>query len=135
MKGKALKYMTLEEVCTIDKENVVPIGDEEEIRVFLTYQHAQDTIVYFNVEGLSHFVILNPQWIIDAFRCIFTASSCCTIKSIQTLRQKLISHGILSQQLVDEAWKRAVDQDFVEQKEILLRYLHIFGHCCEGKTF
>ena len=127
IKRKPMKYITFQEVCNIDKESVFPIGNEEEIRVFLTYHHAQGTIVYFNDDGLSDFVILDPQWIVDAFKCIITSSAFCHIKSILALRQELISEAILRPKLVDEAWGNASDRDFMEQKVILLRYLNRLG--------
>ena len=44
---KKKKFVTFQDICDIDRQNLVPLDREEEIKDFLAYQHRQGSIVYF----------------------------------------------------------------------------------------
>lgn len=55
----------------------------EELILYLKYHHAIRSLVYF--EDLSDYIILDTQWLSDAFKCIVTAkkfqTTCISIKN------------------------------------------------------
>ncbi|KAH3845304.1 hypothetical protein DPMN_087582 [Dreissena polymorpha] len=52
----------------VEKEDIHPLG-KEELTSFLELQHKQSNIIVFNSGELKDFVVLAPQWIIEAFKC------------------------------------------------------------------
>lgn len=52
----------------------VKISNENEVILFLKYQHEIGNLVFFNDTNLKDCIILNPSWLIDAFKCIICAN-------------------------------------------------------------
>ncbi|VDI25444.1 Hypothetical predicted protein [Mytilus galloprovincialis] len=82
-----LKWFLFQQVIEKLKENKVPISttknvqqmashkyigitDDADFRKCLLYFHDVGTIIYYDEEGLNENVILDPKWLIDAFRCL-----------------------------------------------------------------
>ena len=72
--GKA-KYLPIEEVLNLNTKSDKPLELTMDFKAFLTYHHNMGSLVYFNETGLSDLVVLDPKWIIDAFRSIITTTS------------------------------------------------------------
>ncbi|XP_060587931.1 uncharacterized protein LOC132743428 [Ruditapes philippinarum] len=73
LKSEGKEIITFDEVKHVDKEkSEIPIQDETELRFFLKFQHQLGNILYYETDMLKNYVILSPQWIIDAFRCFIT---------------------------------------------------------------
>ncbi|KAJ8302326.1 hypothetical protein KUTeg_021313 [Tegillarca granosa] len=67
------KIISFKGIGDLNAQTEYPVGSETELQMFLTFHHAVGNIVYFNEEGLNKFIILNPQWLIDAFKSILTS--------------------------------------------------------------
>ncbi|XP_060589621.1 probable serine/threonine-protein kinase roco6 [Ruditapes philippinarum] len=118
---KILKY---EDVQNIDKSTDLPINDEEQLQLFLKYHHAKGTIVYFDEEKLREFVVIDPQLLVDAFKCIITSKRFCKWKSdIHELWEKLMETAVLDKYLLNTIWEHDDKNRFIEHKDILLAFL------------
>lgn len=70
---KGQRVFSLDEVKAIVEKQEIPItGSEEDIQTFLKFEHAIGNVMYFAEEKLQNLVVLDPQWLIDAFKCIIT---------------------------------------------------------------
>ncbi|CAC5393339.1 unnamed protein product [Mytilus coruscus] len=69
MKGK--RIIPFERVKELGSNTSMPISDEKELRVFLKYQHEVGNLLFF--EDIPLYIILDPQWLANAFKCIVTA--------------------------------------------------------------
>ncbi|CAG2238276.1 unnamed protein product [Mytilus edulis] len=49
----------------------IPITDNKELRLFLRFQHEVGNLIYY--EDIPSYIILDPQWLVNAFKCIVTA--------------------------------------------------------------
>ncbi|XP_076081052.1 uncharacterized protein LOC143051960 [Mytilus galloprovincialis] len=49
----------------------LPITDDKELHLFLRYQHEIGNVIFF--EDIPSYIILDPQWLANAFTCIVTA--------------------------------------------------------------
>ncbi|KAJ8307115.1 hypothetical protein KUTeg_015199 [Tegillarca granosa] len=65
-----IKILSFEEVMELTKELESGWIDHEELDVFLKFQHAIGNLIYFS--DLKEYVVLDPKWLINAFRCIIT---------------------------------------------------------------
>ncbi|VDI78231.1 Hypothetical predicted protein [Mytilus galloprovincialis] len=63
--------ITKTEILQIAANSNQPICDPEEVEAFLVYHHGIGTYTYF--KDLPDYVVLFPQWLADAFRCIIFA--------------------------------------------------------------
>ncbi|VDH98644.1 Hypothetical predicted protein [Mytilus galloprovincialis] len=63
--------VTKADVIKLGLENLEPIQTEDEINLFLKYHHETGDFVFF--EDISKYVVLSPQWLSNAFKCIITS--------------------------------------------------------------
>ncbi|XP_045170816.1 uncharacterized protein LOC123533243 [Mercenaria mercenaria] len=138
LERKHLKLISVKFVMAIDSENEFPLGDMEQVKLFLRYHHSKGTFVYFDEEPISEYVVLDPQYLIDAFKCIITSERFCTNDpEIRPLWKMLLSEGRLEKQLIDRQWGKPENEldMFMENKEILLSFLVKHHIISEAKAF
>ncbi|XP_060083580.1 uncharacterized protein LOC132562824 [Ylistrum balloti] len=118
-KLKGVSVLSYEEVVELDKKTGVPIHDQEKLDLFLRFQHAIGNIIYFSEGCLRNHIVLNPQWLIDAFKCIITARQFC-IENPALVQHwdALNSTGRLHQSMVEEIFRK--DARFCPLKEHVL---------------
>ncbi|XP_053375133.1 uncharacterized protein LOC123533563 isoform X2 [Mercenaria mercenaria] len=118
------KIVSLKTVMEMDAESDFPIANSEQIKVFLKYHHNKGTLCYFDEEPISSDVVLDPQYLIDAFKCIITAEKFCEKDNeIRPFWQKLITEAKLEHALIDNIWGKDEDKEFMKHKETLLGFL------------
>ncbi|XP_053376492.1 uncharacterized protein LOC123535387 [Mercenaria mercenaria] len=138
LKKKHLKLISVEFVLAIDAENEFPLGDVEQVKLFLLFHHAKGTFVYFDEEPISEYVVLDPQYLIDAFKCIITSERFCTNEpEIRPLWKLLLTEGKLEKQLINRKWGKPENEIdiFKENKEVLLSFLVKHHIISEAKVF
>ncbi|XP_053375692.1 uncharacterized protein LOC123533690 isoform X2 [Mercenaria mercenaria] len=126
LERKHLKLISLSFVLAIDSENEFPLSDIEQVKLFLSYHHAKGTFIYFDENPISEYVVLDPQYLIDAFKCIITCERFCTNEpEVRPFWRMLLSEGRLEKQLIDRQWGKPEDKFkmYKENKEILLSFL------------
>ncbi|XP_063408132.1 uncharacterized protein LOC134691514 [Mytilus trossulus] len=69
-KKKELPIISFNEIKQISTEIPKPLNHEE-LMLYLKFHHELRALVYF--EDLSDYIILDTQWLSDAFKCIITA--------------------------------------------------------------
>ncbi|XP_038061122.1 uncharacterized protein LOC119731909 [Patiria miniata] len=109
------------------------IEDEPELLTMLKFYHDLGHIIYFGGDGakesqtLKDVVILDPHWLIKAFKKILTVEP----RKEQTVKyrkswDRLKDKGILEDFLIDHMW-----QDIREHKQALLDLMDKFDLLCE----
>jgi len=100
------------------------------LRFSLRYLHISRTVVFFDEDGiLANQIIIDPKWLIDAFRCLIT-NTCFVEKSQPTLYLSWIEFtktAKLTRRLLDSAWSRYPKARFLDHKEALLAFMERFG--------
>ncbi|CAC5383860.1 unnamed protein product [Mytilus coruscus] len=91
--------------------------------LFLRVQHEMGNIIFF--EDIQDLIILNPQWLVDAFRCL--ASNKYDVKP-QQLKDwtQFVQYGQLSNKLITELFKSKCGGQFLEQRGDLLKVMEKF---------
>ncbi|XP_045176022.2 uncharacterized protein LOC123536712 [Mercenaria mercenaria] len=127
---KALKdiqnenVITFENVWQIDKRNEFPIGTEDQVKLFLKYHHARGTFFYFDEGEISDFVVVKPQYIIDAFKCIITSRKFCQRQPhLRPLWKRLAEKAVLEPGLLDSTWGNDPENRFMKFKDVLIFFL------------
>ncbi|VDI17122.1 Hypothetical predicted protein [Mytilus galloprovincialis] len=65
------RVLPFEIVEQLGSNTSMPISDKQELLVFLKYQHEIGNLLFF--EDIPSHIILDPQWLANAFKCIVTA--------------------------------------------------------------
>ncbi|XP_053391146.1 uncharacterized protein LOC128553975 [Mercenaria mercenaria] len=122
--------VSFDEVIEIDSKNEYPIcskehGDKfDQIKLFLSYQHAIGSICYFDEGDLARYVVLKPQFLIDAFRCIITSKQFCKVRPrMRKHLNKLYDTARLEPELLEEVWMHSGNEELMKNKEILVEFL------------
>ncbi|XP_053379025.1 uncharacterized protein LOC123529642 isoform X2 [Mercenaria mercenaria] len=121
---KNKKIVRLVDVLKIDSKNSHPIQDEEQIKLFLKYHHEKGSLVFFDEEKLQEFVVLDPQFLIDAFKCIITSQRFYRWRpNLKDLGEKLMTSGMLEMDLLNEIWGNDETKRFYAFKNVILAFM------------
>ncbi|CAG2211974.1 unnamed protein product [Mytilus edulis] len=65
------QIISFERLKELGEKIPLPITDNKELHLFLRYQHEIGNVIFF--EDIPSYIILDPQWLANAFTCIVTA--------------------------------------------------------------
>ncbi|XP_053392176.1 uncharacterized protein LOC128554881 [Mercenaria mercenaria] len=128
LKDKGEKVLRKSEFLDLNNRLPVPLETEEELELFLRFHHETGNILYYREEKLNDTIVLDPQWLIDAFKSLITARMFCCRKP--TILKKWIEFdqsAILTHGLIDAVWSKEDNSIFHEHKDLLLNYLDRLG--------
>ncbi|XP_053386689.1 uncharacterized protein LOC123537934 isoform X2 [Mercenaria mercenaria] len=135
---KHLKILSLDHVMAIDSENEFPLRSLEQAKLFLRYHHSKGTFVYFDEEPISQYVVLDPQYLIDAFKTLITSERfCLTDPEIRPIWKKLLTEARLEKKLIEWQWSQFENKAnlFHQYRDILLAFLTKHHIISEAKQF
>ncbi|XP_071161708.1 uncharacterized protein [Mytilus edulis] len=69
---KPVRILSFNKVKELASKMSISITDEDELNLFLRYQNEIGNLLYFN--DMPEYIILDPQWLADALKCIVTAT-------------------------------------------------------------
>jgi hypothetical protein len=119
---KSKNILTLKEVKILNLENENLVG-EEELKTVLKYLHLKGTFIFFDEKDLEDHIVVNPQYLVDAFRCVIGSKSCIKDAKVHHLWNRLNETAILENDLLHVMWKKEVEKDFIKNKNVLLMFL------------
>jgi hypothetical protein len=120
-------------VVKLAKDSSLPISDDEEIILFLRYQHECGHVIFF--KDWRDYIILNPRWLIDAFKCLVSAH-----QFQETLIHlddwgELEETGRLTDKLISKLFEKVPNLKFMEYKDHLLHVLEKFDIIVKPNSF
>ncbi|XP_053386499.1 uncharacterized protein LOC123537921 isoform X2 [Mercenaria mercenaria] len=93
--------------------------------LFLRFHHESGNLLYYSDANLSDSIIIDPQWLIDAFKSLITARMfCCRQPKIFEKWIQFDESAILTREIVEAVWENSM---FHEHIELLLDYLEKLG--------
>ncbi|CAG2236080.1 unnamed protein product [Mytilus edulis] len=122
-KKKELPIISFHEIQHISSDTPNPLNDEE-LRLFLEFHHEIRALVYF--KDLPSYIILDTQWLSDAFRCIVTAKKFRAISiRNRTKWDELYSRGKLHSEVLDDIFRKS-ENIFSKHKDHILNVMEKF---------
>lgn len=108
-------------------ENIVKLAQtisiaKDELICFLNYQHTIGNIIFF--EDKPGYIILQPQWLVDCFRCIM-----CDDNKKQCIQEDLYElkyRGILSVHLINKLFSKVPELRFGDYEHHILDVMEKF---------
>ncbi|VDI34788.1 Hypothetical predicted protein [Mytilus galloprovincialis] len=122
-KKKEFPIISFNEIQQISTDTPNPLNDEELI-LFLEFHHELRALVYF--KDLRSYIILDTQWMSDAFRCIVTAKKFRYISfRHRTKWDELSSRGKLHNEVLDDIFSKS-ENTFSKHKDHILNVMEKF---------
>lgn len=122
-KKAGINFINLSEMLNLAKHTDINIQDIKEVLSFLRFQHEEGNIIFF--DDLQDFIILNPKWLIDAFRCLVSDKIDGSLQHRQDLTT-FLRNGILSESLITMLFQSKCGNQFSDQKQNLIKVMKKF---------
>lgn len=117
-----INVITLEDVIQLANQNA--ISERKEVMLFLNYQHNIGNIIFF--EDTDQYIILNPKWLVKAFRCLISDKIDHTLK-ITAEWKDLEDSGRLSEKLICKLFEKESNLEFLKYQSHILAVLEKFN--------
>ncbi|VDI67387.1 Hypothetical predicted protein [Mytilus galloprovincialis] len=109
----------------IAKHDDIGISEENEVKRCLQYCNDNGTVIYFNEENLADHVILNPKWLIKAFRCL-VSDKIDNVIEVSDDWQQLKDTGQLTDSLISRMFRKEPNLKFEDNKAHLIEVMKRF---------
>ncbi|CAC5424363.1 unnamed protein product [Mytilus coruscus] len=126
------------EILEIAANTNQPMSGPDEVEAFLVYHHGIGTYIYF--KNLPDYVVLFPQWLANAFRCIVfsdifqdDASVIAKWKQFRTTGRLSANYCVPSSALADCVGMEDIDK-FQEETQYFCK-MHSGFHCTNDMSF
>ena len=124
--------LTFHLVVELAKKYSLTTSDDEEIIVFLSYQHECGHVIFF--KDLPDFIILNPSWLIDAFKCLVSPYQFQGPLIDLEDWTEFWETGRLTSNLISKLFEKVPKLKFMEYKKHLLDVLEKFDIIVKPKN-
>ncbi|XP_076085429.1 uncharacterized protein LOC143056232 [Mytilus galloprovincialis] len=112
-KDQGRNFVKLTDMIEMGKHPEINIIEKEDLLVFLRFQHNIGNIIFF--ENIPDLIILKPQWLADAFRCL--VSNRIEAKFHHLSDYKLLkNHGKISKSLISKLFESKKGSQFLGQQ-------------------
>ncbi|XP_045210260.2 uncharacterized protein LOC123561745 [Mercenaria mercenaria] len=133
---REMKIIEFRKLMEIDSRSEFPLRDPEQVKVFLKHQHDQGTLFYFDEEPISEYVVLDPQFLVDAFKGLITADRFLRNRpDVYDLFQTLKAEGKLEPELIEKLWTNGEDKLIIAHKRTILWFLQKHRIISEAMEF
>ncbi|XP_063405793.1 probable serine/threonine-protein kinase roco6 [Mytilus trossulus] len=137
LKDNNVPISSTKSLLKIAKHKDIDISEDNEVKQCLQYCHDIGTVVYFDEDKLADHVILDPKWLINAFRCL-VSDKIDNVIEISDDWETLTDTGQLTDSLISLLFEKEPELKFVENKahlvEVMKRFDIIDYRCLEHKT-
>ncbi|XP_062587851.1 uncharacterized protein LOC134249530, partial [Saccostrea cucullata] len=123
LRKEGKKVLNFKEVKQLNRFCTLNLKDEKAIKVFLQFHHAIGNMLYYDEKGLDDIIILNPQWLVDAFKCFITSEKFLGLSPSESLLEEMKKTGHLSMEIIETLWSEREDQSYLENKEHIIKIL------------
>ena len=133
---KGVALISMNDMKKINSQQAIRPLTDSELKVFLQFQHAVGTILYFEELNLDQHIILMPTHLIDAFKSIITHKIFCKGDRKKAHVLDIMDRkGIILKEDVDEIWKNEKYSKFKKEKDYLLAVMTHLDILVEPKRY
>lgn len=124
IRKQRMPFITLAQLQRMNERLASPLEDDQ-LRLFLRAHHEIGSMIYFgDSEKLRQIIILEPQWIINAFRSLIGATDFGKkYGNLQTKWESFNESGKLTSEFARQIWSIDTESKFLENADTLLDFL------------
>ncbi|OPL24965.1 hypothetical protein AM593_01811, partial [Mytilus galloprovincialis] len=131
-----IQLITLEHLKKINSLQPIRSLSEDELKVFLKFQHSIGKLLYFDKLKLDDHIVLSPILLIDAFKSIVTDMRFGkTDRNREEIWDAMGVQGVVFKQAIYEVWKRKKYAKFNKEKDYLLAVMTHLDILIEPKRY
>ncbi|VDI29591.1 Hypothetical predicted protein [Mytilus galloprovincialis] len=131
-----IPLITLEHLKKINSLQPIRPLSEDELKVFLKFQHSIGKLLYFEELKLDDRIVLSPTLLIDAFKSIVTDRRFCKgDRNREEIWDAMGMKGVVFKQAIYEVWKRKKYAKFNKEKDYLLAVMTHLDILVEPKRY
>ncbi|CAC5412295.1 unnamed protein product [Mytilus coruscus] len=131
-----IPLITLEHLKKINSLQPIRPLSEDELKVFLKFQHSIGKLLYFDELKLDDRIVLSPTLLIDAFKSIVTDRRFCKKdRNREEIWDAMGMKGVVLKQAIHEVWKRKKYAKFNKDKDYLLAVMTHLDILVEPKRY
>ncbi|XP_052083874.1 uncharacterized protein LOC127721233 isoform X2 [Mytilus californianus] len=119
-KKNGMNFTNLSGIVKMAKHREINIVDINIVLTFLRFQHKEGNIIFF--DDIQDLIILNPKWLVDAFRCLVSDKIDATLQHLDDW-SILTRSGKASDYLISRLFQSETKRQFFNQKEDLLKVM------------
>lgn len=112
-KDQGKNFINLTGMRTMAKHPQIKMLDDKDLLMFLRSQHDVGKIIFF--ENIPNLIILKPQWLADAFRCLISDRMDDKLHHLEDLTL-FMQYGKLSESLLTKFFESKHGNQFLGQK-------------------
>ncbi|CAC5375215.1 unnamed protein product [Mytilus coruscus] len=134
--SRNIPLVTMEQMEKINFLQPVRTLTEQELKVFLKFQHSVGLILYFDEANFDQHIIISPTHLIDAFKSIVTDRKFCEGDRMRQKSWDLMSRtGTIEKKSIEDIWKKKRYNKFQDHEEYLLGVMTHFDKMVEPKRY
>ncbi|XP_021358138.1 uncharacterized protein LOC110453508 [Mizuhopecten yessoensis] len=128
LKNEGRIILTYADLLEINSKSAVPLAEDDVMGFIMTLRFS-GSFLCFDLHSKSPFIVLQPQWIINAFKAIITApkftSDLSTKQSLQWTEYE--KSGVLSHDFIRQLWDRPAKYRFLDEEDRLYIIMETLG--------
>ena len=121
LRREGKQIVPVKELFKVSEGFSVPL-DEENVILCLRFMHSLGQVIYFQSPGLQEYVILNPQWLIDALKSIITCRQFCLVAR-DAVYVSLEETGMIRKEQIEKIWTQNEYSQLLQHKDHLLKVM------------
>ncbi|XP_052086073.1 uncharacterized protein LOC127723463 isoform X2 [Mytilus californianus] len=125
LKDSNVPISSIKTLLKVAKHEDIGISEENEVKRCLQFCNDNGTVIYFDEENLADHVILDPKWLINAFRCL-VSDKINNVIEVSDDWQKLKDTGQLTDSLISRLFKKEPKLKFEDNKAHLIEVMKRF---------
>ncbi|XP_076084515.1 uncharacterized protein LOC143055269 [Mytilus galloprovincialis] len=125
LKDSKIPISSTKTLLKIAKHEDIDISEKSEVKRCLQYCNDNGTVIYFDEENLEDYVILDPKWLINAFRCL-VSDKIDNVIEVSDDWQKLKDTGQLTDSLISRLFQKEPTLKFDDNKAHLIEVMKRF---------
>ncbi|XP_033763876.1 uncharacterized protein LOC117345046 isoform X2 [Pecten maximus] len=128
-KDSRVKVITIEELAELNREMTLPLDGMASLKLFLRYLHLTGFMLCFDLESDNPIIVLEPQWVIDAFKCLITAIKFVSglTCSERKLWEEFEETGRLPKEVLKILWGKHPEHKFLDHFHVLVAAMERLG--------
>ncbi|XP_071171106.1 uncharacterized protein [Mytilus edulis] len=122
-KNEGKHFINFSDMVSLANHPDIKMINIKDVEAFLRFQNKEGNIIFF--EDMQDFIILNPQWLVNAFRCLVSDKIDANLQHRSDWGD--FKHkGKLSESLIKQLFKSRNGEKFIGQSKHLLKVMEKF---------